>query len=418
MAKNEFQGVKDRFLRYVKVDTQSEENAETFPSTDKQKDLAKILLEELEDLGLEAEMDEEYGYVYAKIPSSIEDKEDPRNKKVIGFVAHMDTSPSISGKDVNPQIVEDYQGQVIDLGHGYELKPEEFPELKNYVGQDLITTDGTTLLGADDKAGLAEIMTMAEYLVNHPELEHGEISICFTPDEEVGRGVDFIDLDKLGADFAYTIDGGEIGELEFENFNAASATVEITGKSVHPGSAKRIMINASDVAVEFAAKLPEDQVPRKTEGYEGFFFLEHLEGEIEEARMDYIIRDHDRAKFEEKKVLMQEIADEINEEYGEDIVTVTMEDSYYNMKEKLAPHMFLIDKAEACMEKLDIKPIISPIRGGTDGARLSYMGLPCPNISTGGHNYHGRYEYVPIQSMEKISELLVLLAQEVFAEEV
>lgn len=416
MNREDFKSVTERFLRYIKIDTEADEACETFPSTEKQKNLARILRQELSDLGIQAEMDETYGYVYAQIPSTIEDETDQRNQKVIAFISHMDTAPAFSGKDVNPQIVKNYQGQILPLCEGVELNPQEFPDLKKFIGQDLITTDGTTLLGADDKAGVAEIMTMAAYFMAHPEQEHGPIAICFTPDEEVGRGVDFIDLERVGADFAYTVDGGILGELEYENFNAAGATAVIHGKSVHPGSAKNTMINASEVAMELASALPADQTPRYTEGYEGFFFLEHLEGEIELAKMDYIIRDHDKDKFEEKKFLLCKIAADLNRKYGEGTVELSIKDSYYNMSEKIQPYMFLIDRARECMEELDITPIISPIRGGTDGARLSFMGVPTPNLCAGGLNFHGKYEFISIQSMETIAQLITIIAQKVFTE--
>lgn len=411
---NEFKSVTDRFLRYVKIDTQSDEASETFPSTEKQKDLARLLLKELKDLDIKAEMDEENGYVYGWIKSTISDKADKRNKYTLAFVSHMDTSPAASGTNVNPQIVENYQGQVINLENGLKLDPKEFTSLNKFIGQDLITTDGKTLLGADDKSGVAEIMTMAAYLVNNPQVEHGPIAICFTPDEEIGAGVAKIDLERLGADFAFTVDGGEIGELQYENFNAASAKIQIRGKSVHPGSAKGLMVNAADIAVEFANSLPKDQVPQKTEGYEGFFSLQHLSGDVSNANLSYIIRDHDMDKFVEKKNLMVKITEELNEKYGKETVSLELKDSYFNMKEKIKDHMFLIEKAKEAMESLDIKPIIEPIRGGTDGAQLSYMGLPTPNICAGGLNFHGEYEFVSIQSMEKISELLVEIAINIF----
>ncbi|WP_103980801.1 peptidase T [Helcococcus massiliensis] len=411
---NEFKSVTDRFLRYVKVDTQSDEASETFPSTEKQKDLARLLLEELKDLGIKAEMDEENCYVYGWIESTIPNENDKRNKYTLAFASHMDTSPAASGTIVNPQIVENYQGQVIDLGNGLKLDPKEFTSLNMFIGQDLITTDGKTLLGADDKAGVAEIMTMATYLVNNPQVEHGPIAICFTPDEEIGAGVARIDLERLGADFAYTVDGGELGELQYENFNAASAKIQIRGKSVHPGSAKGLMVNAADIAVEFADSLPKDQVPQKTEGYEGFFSLQGISGDVSNASLSYIIRDHDMDKFVEKKNLMAKITEELNEKYGQGTVSLELKDSYFNMKEKIKDHMFLIEKAKEAMENLDIEPLIAPIRGGTDGAQLSYMGLPTPNICAGGINFHGEYEYVSIQSMEKISELLVEIAVNIF----
>lgn len=414
MKREEFTGVTERFLRYVKIDTQSDPDSETFPSTEKQKNLLRLLLEELQDMGVESEMDEVNGYVYGKIPSNIKDVNDVRNKKTIAFISHVDTSPEVSGKDVNPQIVKNYQGQVIELGHDLVLDPEEFTSLKQFIGQDLITTDGSTLLGADDKSGVAEIMTMVSYFVKHPEVEHGNIAICFTPDEEIGKGVDNIDLDKLGADFAYTVDGGVLGELEYENFNAAGAKIVVKGKSVHPGSAKGLMVNASDIAAEFASLMPKDQVPQNTEGYEGFIALMGMSGSVEEATLTYIIRDHNMKKFEAKKKLFAYAAERLNETYGKDVVKAIIKDSYYNMEDKIKPHMFLIERAKEAMEEMDIKPLISPIRGGTDGARLSFMGLPTPNICAGGVNFHGKYEYVSIQSMEAISQLITRIAMNVF----
>ncbi|WP_282926009.1 peptidase T [Helcococcus kunzii] len=414
MKREEFKDVTERFLRYVKIDTQSDPDSETFPSTEKQKNLLRLLLEELQDMGVESEMDEVNGYVYGKIPSNIEDKNDSRNQKTIAFISHVDTSPEVSGKDVNPQIVKNYQGQVIKLNEDLVLDPEEFSSLKQFIGQDLITTDGSTLLGADDKSGVAEIMTMVSYFVKHPKVEHGNIAICFTPDEEIGKGVDNIDLDKLGADFAYTVDGGVLGELEYENFNAAGAKIVVKGKSVHPGSAKGLMVNASDIAAEFASLMPKDQVPQNTEGYEGFIALMGMSGSVEEATLTYIIRDHNMKKFEAKKKLVANAAERLNETYGKDVVKAIIKDSYYNMEDKIKPHMFLIERAKEAMEEMDIKPLISPIRGGTDGARLSFMGLPTPNICAGGVNFHGKYEYVSIQSMEAISELITRIAMNVF----
>lgn len=414
MNREEFKNVTERFLKYVKIDTQSDPNSETFPSTEKQKDLLKLLFEELKNMGVDSEMDQVNGYVYGKIPSNIEDKNDLRNQKTIAFISHVDTATEVSGKNVNPQITENYQGQVIKLNEELSLDPEEFTSLKQFIGHDLITTDGTTLLGADDKAGLAEIMTMVEYFVNNPEVEHGNIAICFTPDEEIGRGVDNIDLEKLNADFAYTVDGGVLGELEYENFNAASANIIIKGKSVHPGSAKGLMINASDIAAEFAALMPKDQVPQNTEGYEGFIALMGISGSVEEASLSYIIRDHNMEKFEAKKKLVSIATERLNETYGKDIVRAEIKDTYYNMEDKIKPHMFLIDKAKEAMEEMDVKPHVSPIRGGTDGAKLSFMGLPTPNICAGGVNFHGKYEYVSIQSMEAISELITRIAMNVF----
>ncbi len=399
----------EKFLRYAKVDTQSMEDAGCFPSTEKQKDLAKMLAKELTELGAEdVFFDEKNGYVYAFLPAT-----DDSKKEVMAFISHMDTSPEISGANVNPQFVRNYDGKdiLLDEKGEFVLSPEKFPELLDYVGKDLITTDGHTLLGADDKAGVAEIMTMAETLLAHPELKHGRIAIVFTPDEEVGAGVDYIDLDRIHADYAYTVDGGALGELEYENFNAASAKVKVTGVSVHPGEAKNKMKNASRMAAEFAASLPELETPEHTEGYEGFYHLISMNASIEAAELHYIIRDHDRALFEEKKENIQKIAEHLNEKYGAGSFEVELKDQYYNMKEKIEPdYMFLIDRAKACMKELEIEPKVQPIRGGTDGARLSFMGLPCPNLCTGGHNFHGRYEYVCVQSMEKITDLLIKLA--------
>lgn len=400
--------VLERFLKYVKIDTQSDEVTGTSPSTMKQHDLAKLLLEELEDMGAqEIYYDKAHCYVYATIPAS----KGFENKPVIGFIAHMDTAPAMSGTDVKPRIIEKYDGKDILLNASPEifLKTADFPEILKYIGQDLVLTDGTTLLGADDKAGIAEIMTMADYLLNHPECEHGKIRICFTPDEEIGCGPDYFDVKLFGADYAYTVDGGALGELEFENFNAAGAKVTINGRNVHPGSAKGKMKNAILIAQEFQSMLPKNENPMYTEGYEGFYHLDAIEGTVECTKMDYIIRDHDRVKFENKKKLFCQIADFLNSKYGESTIEVDMKDSYFNMREKIEPYMFLIEYAKDAMEELDIKPIITPIRGGTDGARLSFMGLPCPNLCTGGENFHGRYEYISVQAMERVWEMLVKL---------
>ena len=400
-----------RFLRYVSVDTQSNEESETQPSAAKEWNLLKMLLEELQTLGVEASLDE-YGYVMATLPSNL-DKDVP----AVGFIAHVDTAPDASGADVKPQIIENYDGSAIDLKGvpGLQLKPEEFPEMLHFVGQTLITTDGTTLLGADDKAGVAEIMTAVQYLVEHPEVKHGKICIGFTPDEEIGRGVVKFDVSRFGADYAYTMDGGEIGELEFENFNAASAKIHIQGRNVHPGNAKGKMKNAILIGQELNSLLPVDQRPEYTEGYEGFFHLISFKGAVEEADFAYIIRDHDRAKFEAKKVLIQQVTDFINTKYGEGTATLVLKDQYYNMREQVEPHYFIIEKAIKAMEMAGIKPKIQPIRGGTDGANLSFKGLPCPNIFAGGLNFHGKMEYVPLQSMEKAAEVILNLVT-LFAE--
>ena len=395
----------DRFLRYVSVDTQSDEESESQPSTAKQLNLLKMLCEELRAMGVDATLDE-YGYVMGSIPSNI-DKEVP----AIGFIAHVDTSPDASGKDVTPQIIEHYDGGEIPLKGvpGLALKPSEFPEMLHYVGQTLITTDGTTLLGADDKAGVAEIMDAVQYIVNHPEFKHGPVKIGFTPDEEIGRGVVKFDVPRFGADFGYTMDGGEIGELEFENFNAASAKVRIQGRNVHPGSAKGKMRNAILIGQEFNTLLPVEQRPEYTEGYEGFFHLISFKGTVEEADFAYIIRDHDRTRFEAKKVLIGQVADFINTKYGEGTATVTVRDQYYNMREEVEPHYHIIEKAVKAMEMAGIKPKIQPIRGGTDGANLSFKGLPCPNLFAGGLNFHGKMEFVPLESIEAASKVILNL---------
>lgn len=393
----------DRFLRYVSIDTQSCEESETQPSSAKQLDLLKLLNEELKAMGVESNLDE-YGYVMASIPSNI-DKKLP----AIGFIAHVDTSPDASGKDVKPQIIENYDGSEIELkgNPGLSLKPSEFPEMLDYKGQTLITTDGTTLLGADDKAGVAEIMHAVQYIVNHPEFKHGEIKIGFTPDEEIGRGVVKFDVSKFGADYAYTMDGGAIGELEFENFNAGSAKIHIQGRNVHPGYAKDKMKNALQIACELNALLPVEQRPEFTQGYEGFYHLIALNGGVEEADIAYIIRDHDRNKFEARKAFMQSCADFINAKYGEGTANATIKDQYYNMREQVEPHYQIIEKAVKAMEMAGVHARIQPIRGGTDGANLSFKGLPCPNIFAGGLNFHGKMEFVPLESMEKASEVIL-----------
>lgn len=398
--------VMERFLKYVAVDTESVEDAECFPSSEKQKNLAKLLVEELAAIGAQNPRMDEYGYVYATIPAT-SDKKVP----VLGFLAHMDTSPAMSGANVKPHIIKNYDGGKIILNEkeNIAMDADMFPSLSRNVGKDLIVTDGTTLLGADDKAGIAEIMTMAEILLADKSIPHGTIQIAFTPDEEVGAGVDHFDVAGFGAEFAYTVDGGALGEIEYENFNAASGRLKIHGQSIHPGSAKGKMVNALLVGMEFQQMLPVAQNPAYTEGYEGFFHLDRMIGGVEEAELFYIIRDHDKAKFEEKKDRFEKTAAFLNEKYGVGTVDCVVQDSYYNMKEKVEPYMFLIDNATKAMERLDITPIITPIRGGTDGARLSFMGLPCPNLCTGGENYHGKYEYVPVQDMERIVEFLLQL---------
>ncbi|MBO4627035.1 MAG: peptidase T [Lachnospiraceae bacterium] len=400
----------NRFLRYVAVDTQSSEESTASPTTAKQHDLAKVLTEELRQMGAsDVFYDDVHCYVYAKIPST----DGGKQTKVKGFLAHMDTSPEVTDTNVKARVVRDYDGGDIVLNEEgpIVMKTEDFPELRELAGKSLVVTDGTTLLGADDKAGVAEIMTMAAYLLAHPEILHGEVSICFTPDEEVGAGVDYIDLEKLGADVAYTVDGGKLGELEYECFNAAAATVTITGRSVHPGSAKDKMINAARVALELDAMIPASERPETTEGYEGFFHLTHMEGETEKASISYIIRDHDKARFLEKKSRMEAMTAKLNERYGEGTALLTMKDSYYNMKEVIEQgNLFLVEDAKAAMEELGIVPLVQPIRGGTDGARLSFMGVPCPNLCTGGGNFHSRFEYACVESMESIVKLLIALA--------
>jgi len=402
----------DRFLRYVSVDTQSNEESESQPSTAKQWDLLKMLCSELQVLGVDATLDE-YGYVMGSIPSNV-DKPVP----AVGFIAHVDTAPDASGAGVKPQIIPDYDGGAIPLKGvpGLELKPEEFPEMLHYVGKTLITTDGTTLLGADDKAGVAEIMNAVQYIVEHPEFRHGPVKIGFTPDEEIGRGVVKFDVKRFGADYGYTMDGGEIGELEFENFNAASAKVHIQGRNVHPGSAKGKMKNAILIGQELNSLLPVEQRPEYTEGYEGFFHITSFKGTVEEADFSYIIRDHDRAKFEAKKVLIRQVAGFINTKYGEGTATVTVKDQYYNMREQVEPHYHIIDKAVKAIEMEGIPARIQPIRGGTDGANLSFKGLPCPNIFAGGLNFHGKMEFVPLESIETASRVILNIIR-LFAED-
>ena len=394
----------DRFLRYVSVDTQSNEESESQPSTEKQWDLLRMLCRELREMGIEAELDE-YGYVMGTIPSNIPGKEIP----AVGFISHVDTAPDASGKDVKPQIIPDYDGEDIALKGvpGLFLKPSEFPELLHFKGQTLITTDGTTLLGADDKAGVAEIMNAAAWIMEHPEFRHGPVKIGFTPDEEIGRGVVKFDVKRFGADYAYTMDGGEIGELEFENFNAAGAKIHIQGRNVHPGSAKGKMKNAILIGQEFNSLLPIEQRPEYTEGYEGFFHLISFKGTVEEADFSYIIRDHDAGKFEEKKIMIRRVADFMNAKYGEGTVLLTLKDQYRNMREQVEPHYHIIEKAVKAMEMEGIKVKIQPIRGGTDGANLSYMGLPCPNIFAGGLNFHGKMEYVALESIEAASKVIL-----------
>jgi tripeptide aminopeptidase len=397
-----------RFIHYTGFHTTSDPKSNTFPSTRDQMMFAVVLAEELELLGLsEVELDIN-GYVTATLPSNI-----PENGPVVGFVAHYDTSPDFNGKDVHPKVIEKYDGGSIMLNQekNLTLSPEEFPELKHYIGQTLITTDGTSLLGADDKAGIAEIVTAMEGLLSAPEIRHGKIRICFTPDEEIGRGADRFDIQKFGADFAFTVDGGELGELEYENFNAAQATLQITGKSVHPGAAKNRMVNALLVAQRITFMLPPDQRPENTEALEGFFHLVEMSGKVAEARMEYFIRDHDPGKFRQKKELLEEIVHALNKEYGYEVVHLELRDQYYNMREKIEPVMYVVELAKEAMIKAGVEPGIIAIRGGTDGARLSWEGLPCPNIFAGGLNFHGPYEFIPLSSMVKAVEVIQNICQ-------
>ena len=397
------ENIKDRFLRYVAVDTQSDETSDSQPSAMKELALLEMLRDELRQMGVEAELDQ-WGYVMARIPSNIEEK-----VPAIGFIAHVDTSPDAPGDGIRPQIINDYDGSDIALEGvpGMSLKTSEFPELLRHIGETIITTDGTTLLGADDKAGVAEIMDAVQYITAHPEFRHGEIRIGFTPDEEIGRGVAKFDVKKFGADYAYTMDGGEVGELEFENFNAAAATVHIQGRNVHPGYAKGKMLNSLLIAQEFNALLPVQQRPEHTEGYEGFIHITAVRGTVEESTLSYIIRDHDRRLFEQKKAEMLRCAEFINGRYGAGTVEVTLKDQYYNMREQVEPHYHVVEKAVKAMEMAGVEPHIQPIRGGTDGANLSFKGLPCPNIFAGGLNFHGKYEWVSVQSMEKASAVIL-----------
>ncbi len=406
------QHIIDRFISYVTIDTESDPNSNTTPSTEKQWDLANQLVEELKSIGMQDVTIDENAYIMATLPSNVE-----HDVPVIGFVSHFDTTPDFTGANVKPQIIKDYDGEDIVLNKEQDiiLSPNYFKDLLQYKGQTLITTDGTTLLGADDKAGITEIVTAMEYMINNPEIKHGKIRVGFTPDEEIGRGAHKFDVEKFGAEWAYTMDGSQIGELEYENFNAAGAKVTFKGKSVHPGYAKGKMINSMLLANKFISKLPKEEVPEKTKGYEGFFHVTGINGSIEETTVQLIIRDHDRKKFEKRKKLVKKIVDSINNKYekqfGGDIAIAEIKDQYFNMKEKVEPVMHIVDVAERAMKELGIEPIIKPIRGGTDGSQLSYMGLPCPNIFAGGHNFHGKYEYVPVESMQKAVEVIVKIAE-------
>lgn len=406
------QHIIDRFISYVTIDTESDPNSKTTPSTEKQWNLANKLVEELKTIGLEDVTIDDKAYIMATLPSNVE-----HEVPTIGFVSHFDTSPDFSGANVKPQIIENYDGKdiVLNAEKNIILSPSYFKDLLQYKGQTIITTDGTTLLGADDKAGITEIVSAMEYLVQHPEIKHGKIRIGFTPDEEIGRGAHHFDVKKFGAQWAYTMDGSQIGELEYENFNAAGAKITFKGKSVHPGYAKGKMINSMLIANHFINELPKGETPQETKGYEGFFHVHHLTGSIEETVLELIIRDHNKIKFEKRKDLIGKIAKKINKkfakQFGEDIVIAEVKDQYYNMKEKVLPVKHIVDIAEKAMRELDIKPIIKPIRGGTDGSQLSFMGLPSPNIFAGGHNFHGKYEYVPAESIQKATDVIVKIAE-------
>ena len=399
--------LKERFLKYVAINTRSDENSETFPSTAAEWDLLNALVEEMKLLGLEDVSIDKYGYAMGTIPAT----KGKEGAPVIGFLAHVDTSPDMSGENVRPRIIESYDGTDIVLNNALTMKVADFPELTKFIGHTLIHTDVTTLLGADDKAGIAEIMTAAEYLMAHPEIEHGKIRIGFTPDEEIGRGVDFFDVKAFGADFAYTMDGGYEGELEYENFNAAGAKIAIQGRNVHPGYAKNKMINAIEVACELNSLIPAVERPQFTEGYEGFYHCIGLNGTVENATISYIIRDHDFEKFEKKKSWMYDVVGMLNNKYGQGTLTLTLKDQYYNMRKMVEPHPQVIDIALAAMRDADVEPIVRPIRGGTDGARLSFMGLPCPNIFAGGMNFHGKFEYCSLNSMEKAVKVIINIAK-------
>lgn len=406
------QPIIDRFISYATIDTESDSNSQTTPSTTKQWDLANKLVEELKTIGMQDVTIDDKAYIMATLPSNVE-----HEVPVIGFISHFDTSPDFSGANVKPQIIPDYDGKdiVLNAEKNIILSPSYFKDLLQYKGQTLITTDGTTLLGADDKAGITEIVTAMEYLINHPEIKHGTIKVGFTPDEEIGRGAHHFDVAKFGAEWAYTMDGSQVGELEFENFNAAGVKITFKGKSVHPGYAKGKMINSMLIANDFINALPKDEIPQETRGYEGFFHVHHLKGGIEETTLKLIIRDHSKKKFEKRKALIEKITRKINKkfakQFGEDIVITEIKDQYYNMKEKVVPVKHIVDIAAKAMRDVKVKPIIKPIRGGTDGCQLSYMGLPCPNIFAGGHNFHGKYEYVPVESMQKAVEVIVKIAE-------
>ncbi|WP_274475853.1 peptidase T [Mangrovimonas aestuarii] len=402
------QHIINRFTSYVTVDTESDPNSKTTPSTEKQWDLANELVKELKAIGMQDVSIDEHAYIMATLPSNVD-----HDVPTIGFVSHFDTTPDFTGANVKPQIVENYDGKDIILNEkeNIVLSPGYFEDLLLYKGQTLITTDGTTLLGADDKAGICEIVSAMEYLIQHPEIKHGPIRVGFTPDEEIGRGAHKFDVEKFNADWAYTMDGSQIGELEYENFNAAGAVVKVKGKIVHPGYAKGKMVNSMYIATEFINSLPKMETPEHTDGYQGFFHLYSMKGEVEETVLQYIIRDHDKDHFEARKEMLQKLTNELNIQYGNEVISIEIKDQYYNMKEKVEPVMHIVDIAEEAMKELNIEPIIKPIRGGTDGSQLSYMGLPCPNIFAGGHNFHGRYEYVPVESIIKATEVICKIAE-------
>ena len=402
------QHIIDRFISYVTIDTESDPHSDTCPSSEKQWDLANKLVEELKAMGMDEVTIDDNAYVMATLPSNV-DHEVP----TIGFIAHFDTTPDFTGANVKPQIVPNYDGKdiVLNEAENIVLSPDYFEDLLLYKGQTLITTDGTTLLGADDKAGITEIMTAMEYLIKNPQIKHGKIRVGFTPDEEIGRGAHKFDVAKFGAEWAYTMDGSQVGELEYENFNAAGAKITVTGKIVHPGYAKGKLINSMLIANEFIAAMPENDVPERTSGYEGFYHIYGINGKVEETTFECIIRDHDREKFADRKTLLEKIAADLNEKHGEGTVALEIKDQYFNMREKVEPVMHIVDIAEEAMKDLNIKPLIKPIRGGTDGSQLSYMGLPCPNIFAGGHNFHGRYEYVPVESMVQATDVIVKIAE-------
>ncbi|NOY47695.1 MAG: peptidase T [Chlorobi bacterium] len=402
------QHIINRFIGYVTIDTESDPNSETTPSTKKQWDLANKLVDELKAIGMQNVSIDDNAYIMATLPSNVE-----HEVPTIGFISHFDTSPDFTGANVNPKIIENYNGEdiVLNAEENIVLSPTYFDDLLMYKGQTLITTDGTTLLGADDKAGICEIVSAMEYLINHPEIKHGDIKVGFTPDEEIGRGAHKFDVKKFGADWAYTMDGSQVGELEYENFNAAGAKIKAYGKIVHPGYAKGKMVNSMYYATEFINNLPKRETPELTEGYEGFFHLYAMEGKVEETQLQYIIRDHDSHKFEARKALIQKIADDMNAKYGKPIIEIEIKDQYYNMKEKVEPVKHIVDIAEEAMKHLNITPLIKAIRGGTDGSQLSYMGLPCPNIFAGGHNFHGRYEYVPVESILKATKVICKIVE-------